>query len=207
MRFTRVKSGSLVGNGAKKPRVPVHAGGHSHEVRIIGGAWKRTKLKVLDKPGLRPSPDRVRETLFNWLGQDLTGWHCLDAFAGTGALGWEAASRGAASVCLVEQSKALVAHLQATQRTLQAQSVTVVRGDGLAQLRQRATQPSLDLVFLDPPFDSDCYALALSLAAASLKPEGFIYLEARQEWQDEGLNQALQSQHQAADGAWRVLRH
>ena len=183
---------------------------HSGEIRIIGGQWRRRRLvvpSVSEALSLRPTPDRVRETLFNWLGQDLTGWHCLDAFAGTGALGWEAASRGAASVCLVEQSKSLVAHLQATQRTLQAQRVTVVRGDGLAQLRQRATQPELDLVFLDPPFDSDCYALALSLAAAALKPEGFIYLEARQEWQDEGLNQALQSQHQAADGAWRVLRH
>ncbi|MGE5115658.1 MAG: RsmD family RNA methyltransferase, partial [Betaproteobacteria bacterium] len=64
-----------------------------HQVRIVGGAWKRTKLPVADKPGLRPTPDRVRETLFNWLGQDLAGWHCLDAFAGSGALGFEAASR------------------------------------------------------------------------------------------------------------------
>jgi 16S rRNA (guanine966-N2)-methyltransferase len=69
-----------------------------HEIRIIGGQWKRSKLPVADKPGLRPTPDRVRETLFNWLGQDLTGWRCVDAFAGTGALGFEAASRGAAAV-------------------------------------------------------------------------------------------------------------
>ncbi|MDQ1260215.1 MAG: rRNA (guanine966-N2)-methyltransferase, partial [Pseudomonadota bacterium] len=75
---------------ARKPAA--HA---AHEIRIIGGHWKRTKLKVLDKPGLRPTPDRVRETLFNWLGQDLTGWKVLDAFSGTGALGFEAASRGA----------------------------------------------------------------------------------------------------------------
>ena len=72
-----------------------------NEVRIIGGQWKRTKLPVADKPGLRPTPDRVRETLFNWLGQDLTGWRCIDAFAGSGALGFEAASRGAAQVLLV----------------------------------------------------------------------------------------------------------
>ena len=83
------------------------------EVRIIGGQWKRTQLPVADKPGLRPTPDRVRETLFNWLGQDLTGWRCIDAFAGTGALGFEAASRGAAEVLLCEQDAALVAQLKA----------------------------------------------------------------------------------------------
>ena len=77
-----------------------------HEIRIIGGAWKRSKLLVADRPGLRPTPDRVRETLFNWLGQDLTGWHCIDAFSGTGVLGFEAASRGAAEVWLVEQDPA-----------------------------------------------------------------------------------------------------
>jgi 16S rRNA (guanine966-N2)-methyltransferase len=76
------------------------------EIRIIGGAWKRTRLPVAQRPGLRPTPDRVRETLFNWLGQDLSGWRCLDAFAGTGALGFEAASRGAASVQLVESDAA-----------------------------------------------------------------------------------------------------
>ena len=73
----------------------------AHEVRLIGGQWKRSKLPVLDKPGLRPTPDRVRETLFNWLGQDLSGWRVLDAFAGSGALGFEAASRGAAEVLLL----------------------------------------------------------------------------------------------------------
>ena len=71
-----------------------------HEVRIIGGQWKRSKLPVADAPGLRPTPDRVRETLFNWLGQDLEGWRCLDAYAGSGALGFEAASRGADAVVL-----------------------------------------------------------------------------------------------------------
>ena len=73
------------------------------EVRIIGGLWRRSKLAVPDQPGLRPTPDRVRETLFNWLGQDLTGWRCVDAFAGTGALGLEAASRGAAQVLAMAQ--------------------------------------------------------------------------------------------------------
>ena len=96
------------------PSKPIHQaaiGSPSHEVRIIGGQWKRSKIKVIDRPGLRPTPDRVRETLFNWLGQDLTGWRCVDAFAGTGALGFESASRGAQSVLMLEQDAQLVAQL------------------------------------------------------------------------------------------------
>ena len=117
------------------------------EIRIIGGQWKRTRLPVAQRPGLRPTPDRVRETLFNWLGQDLAGWRCLDAFAGTGALGLEAASRGAASVLLVENDAALVAQLQVLQAKLQASAVRVQRGDGVSALKQ-ATPASLDLVLL-----------------------------------------------------------
>ena len=94
--------------------------GRAHEVRLIGGLWKRSKLPVADRPGLRPTPDRVRETLFNWLGQDLTGWRCLDAFAGSGALGLEAASRGASSVTLLEQDPALARGLRATVQRLGA---------------------------------------------------------------------------------------
>src|SRR3954470_23229864 len=101
------------------------------EVRIIGGQWKRTRLPVPDKAGLRPTPDRVRETLFNWLGQDLQGWRCVDAFAGTGALGFEAASRGAAEVLIVEQDAQLVDLLRATQKKLDATTVKVERGNGL----------------------------------------------------------------------------
>src|SRR4029450_14011894 len=96
-----------------------------NEVRIIGGQWKRSKLPVPDKPGLRPTPDRVRETLFNWLGQDLTGWRCVDAFAGTGALGLEAASRGAADVLVIEQDAQLVDQLRAIQAKLGASAVKV----------------------------------------------------------------------------------
>src|SRR6476659_5188320 len=106
----------------------------SNEVRIIGGRFKRSKLPVLDKPGLRPTPDRVRETLFNWLGQDLSGWRCLDAFAGSGALGLEAASRGAAQVTLVEQDPQLVAQLRAVLARLDAQGVEVRRGNGISAL-------------------------------------------------------------------------
>ena len=122
------------------------------EVRIIGGQWKRTPLPVKNAPGLRPTPARVRETLFNWLGQDLTGWRCLDAFAGSGALGLEAASRGASEVTLVEQDPSLAKGIQAIVTRLKAEgSVRVERGDALAALRQRQGA-ALDLVFLDPPF-------------------------------------------------------
>lgn len=156
------------------------------EVRIIGGQWKRTRLPVAKLEGLRPTPDRVRETLFNWLGQDLGGWRCLDAFAGTGALGFEAASRGAASVQLVESEPALVAQLHAWQQRLQAGAVRVQRGDGVSALRQSAPA-SLDAVFLDPPFGSALFEPALRAAVAALAPQGFIYLEAPERWSDETL--------------------
>lgn len=163
------------------PKAPAaHRG--AGEVRIIGGLWKRTRLPVAQRPGLRPTPDRVRETLFNWLGQDLTGWRCLDAFAGTGALGLEAASRGAASVLLVEQDPGLAAQLQALQQRLQASAVRVQRGDGIAALGQAAPR-SLHLVLLDPPFDGAAlFAPALQAAAKAVAEDGFVYLEAPAEW-------------------------
>lgn len=156
------------------------------EIRIIGGAWKRTRLPVAQRPGLRPTPDRVRETLFNWLGQDLSGWRCLDAFAGTGALGFEAASRGAASVQLVESDAALVAQLHTLQQRLQATAMRVQRGDGVAALKQ-AAPASLDLVLLDPPFDSDFFTPALQAAAQAVAADGFVYLEAPRAWGDDEL--------------------
>lgn len=172
---------------AKAAKVAAKVASGAGEVRIIGGQWKRTRLPVAQRPGLRPTPDRVRETLFNWLGQDLSGWHCLDAFAGTGALGLEAASRGAASVLLVEQDAGLVAQLHQHQQRLQASTVRVQRGDALAALRQVAGQ-GLDLVLLDPPFDATAlFVPALQAAAAALAPQGFIYLEAPSAWTQEQL--------------------
>lgn len=172
------------------------------EVRIIGGQWRRTRLPVADKPGLRPTPDRVRETLFNWLGQDLSGWRCLDAFAGTGALGFEAASRGAAEVLLVEQDAALAASLRAMQQRLGAASVRVERADGLALLRGRAGA-GLDLVLLDPPFDAtQLFAPALAAAAQAIGPRGFVYLEAPCNWAPDALAAAgLASHRQLKAGA------
>jgi 16S rRNA (guanine966-N2)-methyltransferase len=169
---------------------PLAAQPRKHEVRIIGGLWKRSKLPVADKPGLRPTPDRVRETLFNWLGQDLTGWRCVDAFAGSGALGFEAASRGAREVTLVEQDATLVAQLQKIKEHLKVEAagvqVTVRRGDGLAALAA-CPAASLDLVFLDPPFDAPLFEPALQAAARVVKAGAYIYLEAPTEWTAELL--------------------
>nr|WP_260306274.1 RsmD family RNA methyltransferase [Variovorax sp. Sphag1AA] len=165
-----------------------------HFVRIIGGEWKRTRLAVADKAGLRPTPDRVRETLFNWLaslagavGGELPGWRCVDAFAGTGALGLEAASRGAESVLLCEQDAALVAQLQILKTKLSAETVRVERGNGVTAL-ERTPAGSLHVVFLDPPFDNVAlYAPALSAAVRALRPGGVIYLEAARQWDEQEL--------------------
>lgn len=175
----------VVGKNKAPAAKPVRSSG-AGEVRIIGGQWKRTRLPVAKLPGLRPTPDRVRETLFNWLGQDLTGWRCFDAFAGTGALGLEAASRGAAAVQLVEADAALVAQLHTLCQRLQAVNVQVRKGDAVALLRHCAPA-SCDLVLLDPPFDSVLFEPALQAAARAVTPTGFVYLEASQAWSDEAL--------------------
>ena len=147
-----------------------------HEVRVIGGAWKKSKLPVADRPGLRPTPDRVRVTLFNWLGQTLAGWRCVDAFAGSGALGFEAASRGATEVVLLERDPVLVASLAATRQRLGAEAVRIERADAL-QWMARASAASFDVVFLDPPFDSPLLAPALGAAARIVSAGGFVYAE------------------------------
>lgn len=168
------------------------AGRAAHTIRIIGGRWRRTVLPVADKPGLRPTPDRVRETLFNWLGQDLQGWRCIDAFAGTGALGLEAASRGATEVVLIEQDAGLAAALRKSVDRLQATGVQVRAGEALAVLAQL---PALawDLVLLDPPFDSAIFEPALRLAVQKVPVGGWVYLETPQAWSAEALA-ALQLQ-------------
>ncbi len=151
------------------------------EVRIIGGQWKRSKLPVADTPGLRPTPDRVRETLFNWLGGDLEGWRCLDAFAGSGALGFEAASRGADEVVLLERNRALAASLNQSRQRLNAQALRVECADALAWMA--ACAPArFELVFIDPPFDALLFVPALAAAARVTVPEGFVYLEADREF-------------------------
>ena len=158
--------------GRKRPSAAL-----PNEVRIVGGDWKRSKLRVLDRPGLRPTPDRVRETLYNWLGQRLDGWRCLDAFAGSGALGFEAASRGAAEVVLLERDGALHAELGTARERLGAAQVRVERADAVAWM-SRADRARFDLVLLDPPFgDAGLFDRALAAAAPLVAADGFLYLE------------------------------
>ncbi|MFN4115779.1 MAG: 16S rRNA (guanine(966)-N(2))-methyltransferase RsmD [Inhella sp.] len=141
-------------------------------VRIIGGDWRRSLLPVPDLPGLRPTGDRIRETLFNWLGQDLNGWRAIDAFAGSGALGLEAASRGA-RVQLVESHKTAVQALRATIAKLSgaAERVRLSQGDGIAALQAGG----YELALLDPPFEAGLFERAL---AAAVPHAQWIYLEA-----------------------------
>lgn len=148
-------------------------------VRIIGGHFRGRVIRFPKSTSLRPTPDRVRETLFNWLGQDLTGWRVLDAFAGTGALGFEAASRGAAEVQLIEQDPVLVAGLLAVIQRLDATAVTALRADALSWM-SRAAADRFELVLLDPPFDSGKAAAAAAAAARLVVPGGFLYVEAGQ---------------------------
>lgn len=156
------------------------------EVRVIGGLWKRSKLPVPRMAGLRPTPDRLRETLFNWLGQDLDGWRCLDAFAGSGALGFEAASRGAAEVVLLERDSRLVTGLHAVRQRLGAAQVRIEVADALAWMA-RHVGPPFELVLIDPPFDADLWERALATARRVLADEGWLYLEADHAFDDAAL--------------------
>lgn len=145
-------------------------------VRIIGGRLRGSRLPVADRPGLRPSPDRVRETLFNWLQGVTPGARVLDLFAGTGALGFEAASRGAAEVVLVERDPGLADGLRAQAGRLKIAGARVVQADALAWL-QGAPSATFDLVFLDPPFEAGFWDRATALLTPWLAPGAWIYIE------------------------------
>jgi 16S rRNA (guanine966-N2)-methyltransferase len=147
-------------------------------VRIIGGHWRGTRLPVADAAGLRPTPDRVRETLFNWLQPMLAGARVLDLFAGSGALGLEAVSRGARAAVLVERDPGLVESLRAVVERLQAsERVEVVRADALAWLRT-PLQGRFDLVFVDPPFAAGLWQPVLESLRPWLAEGAWLYLEA-----------------------------
>jgi 16S rRNA (guanine(966)-N(2))-methyltransferase RsmD len=172
-------------------------GTQPHTIRIIGGNWKRTPLPVLDLDGLRPTPDRVRETLFNWLGQQLDGQRCLDLFAGSGALGFEAASRGAARVLMVERSGRAVAQLKANQTRLAAANIEIAEADAL-RLAASLAPRSFDVVFLDPPFgDKALLDRALELAAPLVAEDGALYVECGEPLDTAGI---------AALEGWSVVR-
>ena len=163
-------------------------------LRIIGGEWRRRVLRFPDAEGLRPTPDRVRETLFNWLGQDLSGLSCLDLFAGSGALGFEAASRGASRVVMVEQAPKVLAALESNARLLNAEGrLQIVRSDAVkfaSSLRSAGLR--FDVLFLDPPYRQDWIARLTPLLSGVMNEDGVIYVEAEH---------ALE-----ACGEWRTVR-
>lgn len=167
---------------AKTPKVPVHRPPPPQHVRIIGGAWKRTQLPVLDALGLRPTPDRVRETVFNWINHQFDrNWDqvdCLDLFAGSGALGFEAASRGARLVTMVDSHTPVVRQLDAVREKLNAVNVTVLRADALATAQNMVLRgQKQDLIFLDPPYQNNLLSQSLPLCAKLLNKDGLVYAE------------------------------
>lgn len=141
----------------------------------MGGQWRSRLIDVPEATGLRPTPDRVRETLFNWLGQDLTGLRCLDLFAGSGALGFEAASRGASEVVMIESASRVIAHLNQAKSGLQANQVRVVASDALNYLSR--CQERFDLVFLDPPFNQGWLEKLSPRLPAILTEDARLYVE------------------------------
>ena len=152
-----------------------HRGTTAGTLRVIGGKYRSRLIRVPARPGLRPTPDRVRETLFNWLGQSLEGLACLDLFAGSGALGFEAASRGAARVVLVEKDHAAVAELERNRAALEAAQVSVIRGDAAAFLEGERGQ--FDVVFLDPPFRQNAVPAILEMLPPRLNADARVYVE------------------------------
>lgn len=178
-------------------------------VRIIAGEYRGRRIKVPSRPGLRPTPDRVRETLFNWLGQWLDGQVCLDLFAGTGALGFEAASRGAARVVMVESDRMAFDALQATRQTFGinegAARVDLFFGDALAYLAREGER--FDVVFLDPPFRQNALPAVFQRLGKRLKSGARIYVESDgpvvpgESWQELKRERAGQVSYQLFE--WR----
>lgn len=196
--------------------------GAPHQVRIIGGQWKRTPLPVADAAGLRPTPDRVRETVFNWINHLFDGaWEgraCLDLFAGSGALGFEAASRGASRVLMVENHVPALRHLETIKEKLRASQVAIMRGDALAKVRELGAavareagverrEGAFDIIFLDPPYHQDWLAKILPHCAGLLQPDGLVYVEA--EMPLDGLDAAWLADWEIvrADKAGMVFYH
>lgn len=162
-----------------------------NKVRIGGGEWRSRWLSFPDALGLRPTPDRVRQTLFNWLGQELYGKACLDLFAGSGALGFEALSRSAPTVVMVEQNPAVHRALVENAARLKSKLGRIVRMDAMQFLAQNAQR--FDVIFLDPPYGQGWLEKLLPQMARHLAPEGVVYAEA---------------EHELTDlPGWRVYKH
>jgi 16S rRNA (guanine966-N2)-methyltransferase len=146
------------------------------KIRIIGGEYRGRRIAVPERRDLRPTPDRVRETLFNWLGQTLAGKSCLDLFAGSGALGFEAASRGATRVVMVENDRNVFSNLEKTLALIRAKQVDLVLGDAFDYLKK--TDQRFDVVFLDPPFRQNALPALLERLPERLAPGARVYVEA-----------------------------
>jgi len=165
------------GKSTRRPAEPARGAGRARVLRIIGGTWRGRKLRFPASAAIRPTPDRVRETLFNWLGAATRGARCLDLFAGSGALGLEALSRGAAHVTFVEQDEVAAKELRARLTEWHAGDARVERADALRYLA--GTPQPFDIVFLDPPFASDLLQSAAAMLAERqwLRPGARIYVE------------------------------
>lgn len=150
------------------------------KVRIIGGQWRSRIITFPDLPDLRPTPDRIRETVFNWLGQDLSGLNCLDLFAGSGVLGFEAASRGAESVVMIDADAKVHRALQENKQKLQAAQVELLLMNALNFLASDARK--FDVIFLDPPYRLECLPELLPKLAAHMKFDGLVYAESKGVW-------------------------
>ncbi len=163
----------------------------ANQVRIIGGKWRRRLLRFPPAADLRPTPERVRETLFNWLGQELPGFATLDLFAGSGALSFEALSRGAALAVAVDAGEHAVAALRENAGALGATGLEMHRADALAFLRRETR--GFDLIFLDPPFREEWVSRLLHLISERLNPGGWLYIE--------------QGQAMQPAAGWEMFRH
>ena len=163
----------------------------TNQVRINAGVWRSRLLKFPDVEGLRPTPDRVRQTVFNWLGQDLTGKICLDLFAGTGVLGFEALSRNAKDVTMVENSSLAFKALKQNQDALKAENCQILNIDALQFLVSNTQK--FDVIFCDPPYQKDWLTKLLPLLHAHLNTDGVVYAEAEY---------AIES-----DAHWQVMKH
>ena len=161
------------------------------KIRITGGEWRSRQINVVDAPGLRPTPDRVRETLFNWLGQDLSGWRCLDLFAGSGILGFECASRGAAQVTLIERDAKAFERLRQNAAAFGTDRLKPSRADAL-EFASAAVQQDFDLILLDPPYRQGWLERVAPCLSGLARPGARVYAEA--EHRIESL------------GDWRVLK-